>query len=217
MKVKSQSKKSQQGVAQRPCERPLRQAGPERGLPCTRCLQAQGDRRAVWFHPVRVPPWWIWVAHQAPGASTCAGACRPRGRLRRGAQWRHHRAGHPAHGADRGRCLPAGGFPRSRGAGATRRLALQGRPVDVVVSDMAPNLSGHCLDRRHAHCTHLVELAVDFRVRAPASPKGRIGRPSCSMAAGYEALVQLFRETVSRWSNRSSRRPRATNPPKPFW
>jgi 23S rRNA (uridine2552-2'-O)-methyltransferase len=41
------------------------------------------------------------------------------------------------------------------------QAALGGRPVDVVVSDMAPNLSGvESVDA--ARISHLVELAVDF-------------------------------------------------------
>src|SRR3569832_269875 len=39
--------------------------------------------------------------------------------------------------------------------------ALEGRPVDVVISDMAPNLSG-IESAAAARIAHLVELAVDF-------------------------------------------------------
>ena len=42
--------------------------------------------------------------------------------------------------------------------------AVSGRPVDVVVSDLAPNLTG-IASSDAARVTHLVELAVDFATR----------------------------------------------------
>ena len=45
MKIKTQEQEGQQGVAARPRQRSLRQAGAEGGLPRPRGLQAQGDRR----------------------------------------------------------------------------------------------------------------------------------------------------------------------------
>jgi len=48
--------------------------------------------------------------------------------------------------------------------------ALAGRPVDVVVSDMAPNLSG-IESADSARIAHLVELAVEF----DSTPSGRRG------------------------------------------
>ncbi len=70
--------------------------------------------------------------------------------------------------------------------------ALQGRPVDVVVSDMAPNLSG-IASSDAARITHLVELAVDF-ARAHLRPEGALV-VKLFHGAGYSELVQLFRET----------------------
>ena len=70
--------------------------------------------------------------------------------------------------------------------------ALQGRPVDVVVSDMAPNLSG-IASTDAARITHLVELAVDFasaHLRAEGALVVKLFH-----GAGYSELVQLFRET----------------------
>ncbi|MCK7494252.1 MAG: hypothetical protein MZW92_25860 [Comamonadaceae bacterium] len=43
----SKSKQGQQGLAARPRQRPLRQAGAAGGLPRARRLQAQGDRRGA--------------------------------------------------------------------------------------------------------------------------------------------------------------------------
>ena len=70
--------------------------------------------------------------------------------------------------------------------------ALQGRPVDVVVSDMAPNLSG-IASTDAARITHLVELAVDF-ASAHLRPEGALV-VKLVHGAGYSELVQLFRET----------------------
>ncbi len=47
---------------------------------------------------------------------------------------------------------------------AELEAVLQGRPVDVVVSDMAPNLSGHS-STDAARVGHLIELAIDFASR----------------------------------------------------
>ena len=69
---------------------------------------------------------------------------------------------------------------------------LQGRPVDVVVSDMAPNLSG-IASTDAARITHLVELAVDF-ASAHLRPEGALV-VKLFHGAGYSELVQLFRET----------------------
>lgn len=70
--------------------------------------------------------------------------------------------------------------------------ALQGRPVDVVVSDMAPNLSG-IASSDAARITHLVELAVDF-ARAHLRPEGTLV-VKLFHGGGYTELVQLFRDT----------------------
>ncbi|KPF49957.1 rRNA methyltransferase [beta proteobacterium AAP121] len=70
--------------------------------------------------------------------------------------------------------------------------ALQGRPVDVVVSDMAPNLSGIEVTDT-ARIEHLVELAVDFAVHH-LKPEGALVC-KCFHGSGYNTLVTLFRQT----------------------
>ena len=70
--------------------------------------------------------------------------------------------------------------------------ALQGRAVDVVVSDMAPNLSG-IASSDAARITHLVELAVDFAC-AHLRPEGALV-VKLFHGGGYTELVQLFRDT----------------------
>jgi 23S rRNA (uridine2552-2'-O)-methyltransferase len=67
-----------------------------------------------------------------------------------------------------------------------------GRPVDVVVSDMAPNLSGiEASDA--ARMEHLVELAVEF-ARKHLTPQGAL---VCKVfhGSGYDQLAKLFKTT----------------------
>lgn len=69
---------------------------------------------------------------------------------------------------------------------------LGGRPVDVVVSDMAPNLSG-IADTDAARIAHLIELAVDFSVHH-LRPDGAL---VCKIFHGgaYSPMVALFKQT----------------------
>ncbi|MCA6217836.1 RlmE family RNA methyltransferase [Ideonella sp. B7] len=69
---------------------------------------------------------------------------------------------------------------------------LDGRPVDVVVSDMAPNLSG-ISSADAARIEHLVELAIDFSAQH-LRPEGALVA-KVFHGAGYDPLVQRFRET----------------------
>ncbi len=70
--------------------------------------------------------------------------------------------------------------------------ALDGRPADVVVSDMAPNLSG-IGSADAARVVHLVELAVAF-AQAHLKPEGTLV-VKLFHGGGYDELVHLFRET----------------------
>lgn len=69
--------------------------------------------------------------------------------------------------------------------------AVGGQPLDVVVSDMAPNLSG-IESSDAARISHLVELAVDFA--------GQHLRPEGALVvklfhgSGYSQLVKLFKQ-----------------------
>jgi len=69
---------------------------------------------------------------------------------------------------------------------------LAGRKVDVVVSDMAPNLSGIAAADA-ARITHLIELALDF-ARAHLRPEGTLV-VKLFHGSGYAELVQQFRQT----------------------
>ena len=66
-----------------------------------------------------------------------------------------------------------------------------GQPVDVVVSDMAPNLSG-IESSDAARISHLVELAVDF-AQAHLKPGGALV-VKLFHGSGYSQLVKLLKE-----------------------
>lgn len=69
---------------------------------------------------------------------------------------------------------------------------VDGRKLDVVVSDMAPNLSGvESVDA--ARISHLIELAVDFAVQH-LKPEGALV-VKVFHGSGYSQLVQLFKDT----------------------
>jgi 23S rRNA (uridine2552-2'-O)-methyltransferase len=69
---------------------------------------------------------------------------------------------------------------------------MAGRKADVVVSDMAPNLSGiEAADT--ARIAHLVELAVDFALHH-MKPEGALVT-KVFHGSGYNELVKLFKET----------------------
>jgi 23S rRNA (uridine2552-2'-O)-methyltransferase len=67
---------------------------------------------------------------------------------------------------------------------------IAGRPVDVVVSDLAPNLSG-IESADSARISHLVELAVEFACHH-LTPHGAL---VCKLfhGSGYGDLVKLFK------------------------
>ncbi|WCM91367.1 RlmE family RNA methyltransferase [Acidovorax sp. NCPPB 2350] len=75
---------------------------------------------------------------------------------------------------------------------ASLQEAVQGRAVDVVVSDMAPNLSGvESVDA--VRIAHLIELAVDFAL-SHLKPEGALV-VKLFHGSGYAQLVQLFKES----------------------
>ncbi|GAB1389111.1 MAG: hypothetical protein AMXMBFR78_37970 [Rubrivivax sp.] len=70
--------------------------------------------------------------------------------------------------------------------------ALQGRAVDLVVSDMAPNLSG-VASADAARMADLVELAVDFAERH-LRPQGALVA-KVFHGSGYSQLVERFKRS----------------------
>jgi 23S rRNA (uridine2552-2'-O)-methyltransferase len=68
--------------------------------------------------------------------------------------------------------------------------AVDNEPVDVVVSDMAPNLTGVTVTDT-ARVAHLVELALDFALQH-LKPEGALVT-KVFHGSGYSELVELFR------------------------
>jgi 23S rRNA (uridine2552-2'-O)-methyltransferase len=75
---------------------------------------------------------------------------------------------------------------------AQLEAVLAGRKADVVVSDMAPNLSG-IESADAARITHLVELAVEFAGNH-MKPNGALVT-KVFHGSGYSQIVKLFKET----------------------
>ncbi len=90
-----------------------------------------------------------------------------------------------------GVCYLQGDF-REQATQDRLEAALQGRQADVVVSDMAPNLSG-IESADAARVVHLVELAIEF-AQAHLKPEGALVA-KLFHGAGYDELVRLFRDT----------------------
>jgi 23S rRNA (uridine2552-2'-O)-methyltransferase len=67
---------------------------------------------------------------------------------------------------------------------------LAGRKADLVVSDMAPNLSG-IGSADAARIAHLIELAIDFS-RQHLKPEGALVA-KLFHGSGYDELVRLFK------------------------
>ena len=75
---------------------------------------------------------------------------------------------------------------------AQLEAALEGRIVDVVVSDMAPNLSG--IESTDAtRIAHLIELAVDFAQKHLKDDGALVVK--LFHGSGYSDLVNLFKAT----------------------
>ncbi len=70
--------------------------------------------------------------------------------------------------------------------------SMAGRKADVVISDMAPNLSG-IASADAARITHLVELAIEFS-QAHMKTEGALVT-KVFHGSGYSQLVKLFKET----------------------
>ena len=71
-------------------------------------------------------------------------------------------------------------------------LELQGTKADLIVSDMAPNLSG-IESADSARIEHLVELAIEFSTMH-LKPQGALVA-KVFHGGGYDQLVKRFRET----------------------
>lgn len=74
---------------------------------------------------------------------------------------------------------------------AQLEAALQGRPVDLVISDMAPNMSGMAV-MDQARSMYLVELALEFS-RQWLKPGGNF-LVKVFIGSGFDALVKTMRD-----------------------
>jgi 23S rRNA (uridine2552-2'-O)-methyltransferase len=81
---------------------------------------------------------------------------------------------------------------RENDVAALLESALQGRQADVVVSDMAPNLSG-IESSDAARVQHLIELAVEF-AQNHMKPQGALV-VKVFHGSGYGQIVKMFKET----------------------
>ena len=81
---------------------------------------------------------------------------------------------------------------RDEAAAQALAAALAGRAVDVVVSDMAPNLSG-IASADAARMADLVELAIDF-AQAHLRPEGALVA-KVFHGSGYSQLVERFKRS----------------------
>jgi 23S rRNA (uridine2552-2'-O)-methyltransferase len=79
--------------------------------------------------------------------------------------------------------------------GAKLRLALEGRPVDLVICDMAPNISGISVSDQ-ARCIALAEAARDFALSA-LQPDG-VFLVKVFHGAGFTELLQSLRAGFAR-------------------
>jgi 23S rRNA (uridine2552-2'-O)-methyltransferase len=75
----------------------------------------------------------------------------------------------------------------------TLERELAGRQVDVVLSDMAPNLSG-IESSDAARMAHVVELAVEFALKHLKRPEGALVCKAFH-GSGYSQLVKLFKDS----------------------
>ncbi|HEY0843984.1 MAG TPA: RlmE family RNA methyltransferase [Noviherbaspirillum sp.] len=82
--------------------------------------------------------------------------------------------------------------------------ALEGRQVDLVLSDMAPNLSGVAVTDA-ARVEHIIDLAIDF-AKAHMKPSGAL-LVKCFNGSGYTQLVEKFRQE---FKTVSSKKPKAS-------
>jgi len=82
---------------------------------------------------------------------------------------------------------------------------LAGRKVDLVLSDMAPNLSGIAITDS-ARVEHIIELAIEFS-RAHMKPTGAL-LVKCFNGTGFNEILENFRrefKTVSQKKPKASR------------
>ncbi len=93
---------------------------------------------------------------------------------------------------------------REQGVLDQLETALQGQKVDLVLSDMAPNLSGIAITDA-ARVEDLIDLAVDF-ARHHLKPSGCL-LVKCFNGRGYNEILEKFRQE---FKTVSSKKPKAS-------
>jgi 23S rRNA (uridine2552-2'-O)-methyltransferase len=83
-------------------------------------------------------------------------------------------------------------------------MVLQGRKVDLVLSDMAPNLSG-IADADAARMEDLIDLAIDF-TKQHMKPSGSL-LVKCFNGMGFSQIVEKFR---SEFKQVAQKKPKAS-------
>ncbi|MBC7500597.1 MAG: RlmE family RNA methyltransferase [Herminiimonas sp.] len=83
-------------------------------------------------------------------------------------------------------------------------VLLAGRKVDLVLSDMAPNLSGIAISDA-ARMEHIIDLAIDFS-RAHMKPSGSL-LVKCFNGTGYNEILHKFRDE---FKTVASKKPKAS-------
>jgi 23S rRNA (uridine2552-2'-O)-methyltransferase len=81
---------------------------------------------------------------------------------------------------------------------------LQGRKVDLVLSDIAPNLSGIAISDA-ARVEHIIDLALDF-ADAHLKPSGAL-LVKCFNGMGYSQIIENFRQ---RFKTVTQKKPKAS-------
>ena len=81
---------------------------------------------------------------------------------------------------------------RDEAVAAALERSLQGRAVDVVLSDMAPNLSGVAVSDS-ARVAHLVELAIEFSQNHLCRDGALVAK--VFHGSGYSQLVERFKQS----------------------
>ena len=93
---------------------------------------------------------------------------------------------------------------RERGALKQLEVLLEGRKVDVVLSDMAPNLSG-IATADAARMEHIIDLAIEF-AQLHMKPSGTL-LVKCFNGQGYSQIVEKFKRE---FKVVSSKKPKAS-------
>ena len=192
----------QQGVDARHVNDPYVQEAQRAGLPVARRVQADGDRRRATScsRPGMRSSTWA----PRPGSWTQVAAASGVGRRRRCIVALDLLPMEPIAGVT----FVQGDFREEDGLAELER-ALGGRPVDLVVSDMAPNLSGIAAADQ-ARSVHLVRTRARIRRRRICKPGGDLAGQGVSGRAGSASSCSAARRRFAKVVRRASRRRRGT-------